>query len=105
MLDDLVIGAIVLGVAFGGALFGMFLKRVLPEQHLNTDARDVIRIVMAMLATLAAVVLGLLTNSAISSFAEREVKYVLQRCSSFCLIGPWPRMDRRARTLGKCSSK
>ena len=72
MLDDLVIGAIVLGVVFGGALFGMFLKRVLPEQHLNTDARDVIRIVMAMLATLAAVVLGLLTNSAISSFAERE---------------------------------
>ena len=63
---------IVLGVVFGGALFGMFLKRVLPIQHLSTDARDVIRIVMAMLATLSAVVLGLLTGSAISSLAEKE---------------------------------
>src|SRR5215212_11874238 len=71
-MNDLVIGAAVLCVVFGGALFGMFLKRVLPVQHLSTDARDVIRIVMAMLATLSAVVLGLLTNSAISSFAEKE---------------------------------
>src|SRR5215217_8181956 len=71
-MNDLVIGVVVLAVVFGGALFGMFLKRVLPVQHLNADARDVIRIVMAMLATLAAVVLGLLTTSAISSFAERE---------------------------------
>src|SRR3954451_3130704 len=74
MLNDLAIAVIVLGVVFGGALFGMFLKRVLPEQHLIADARDVIRIVMAMLATLAAVVLGLLTNSAISSFAEKEAE-------------------------------
>ncbi len=72
MLNDLVIAVIVLSVVFGGALFGMFLKSVLPDQHLIADARDLIRIVMAMLATLAAVVLGLLTNSAISSFAEKE---------------------------------
>src|SRR5215208_2773645 len=71
-MNDLVIGVVVLGAVFGGALFGMFLKRVLPDQHLSTDARDVIRMVMAMLATLSAVVLGLLTNSAISSFAEKE---------------------------------
>jgi len=71
-MSDLAISVVVLGVVFGGALFGMFLKRVLPVQHLSTDARDVIRIVMAMLATLSAVVLGLLTNSAISSFAEKE---------------------------------
>jgi hypothetical protein len=37
---------------------GMFLGRVLLNQHLSTDARDIIRIVMAMLATLSAVVLG-----------------------------------------------
>jgi Na+/H+ antiporter NhaC len=71
-MRDLVIGVIVLGVVFGGALSGMFLKTILPEKQLSADARDVIRIVMAMLATLSAVVLGLLTNSAISSFAERE---------------------------------
>lgn len=71
-MNDVLIGVIILGVVFGGALFGMLLRRVLPNQHLSTDARDVIRIVMAMLATLSAVVLGLLTGSAISSLAEKE---------------------------------
>jgi len=50
----------------------MFLKKVLPTQHLSTDAREVIRIVMAMLATLSAVVLGLLTGAAMNSMAEKE---------------------------------
>ena len=63
---------IVFALVFGGALFGMFLGRILPNQHLSPEARDVIRIVMAMLATLSAVVLGLLTGSAISSLAEKE---------------------------------
>jgi hypothetical protein len=54
-MNDLVIGVVVLGAVFGGALFRMFLKRVLSDQHLSTDARDVIRMVMAMLATLSAV--------------------------------------------------
>ncbi|HYV31374.1 MAG TPA: hypothetical protein VEO53_09745 [Candidatus Binatia bacterium] len=71
-MNNLLIGVIVLGVVFGGGLLGMFLSTVLPTQHLSTDARDVIRIVMAMLATLSAVVLGLLTGSAINSLAEKE---------------------------------
>jgi hypothetical protein len=71
-MSDIWIGAIVFGLVFGGALFGMFLGRVLPTQHLSPEARDVIRVVMAMLATLSAVVLGLLTSSAIGSLAEKE---------------------------------
>jgi hypothetical protein len=105
MLDDLVIGAIVLGVVFGGALFGMFLKRVLPEQHLNTDARDVIRIVMAMLATLAAVVLGLLTNSAISSFAEREGELRAAAVQFILLDRTLAAYGPESKDARKCSSK
>ena len=73
-MSDILIGVIVLVVVFGGALFGMFLRRVLPNQHLSGEARDVIRIVMAMLATLSAVVLGLRTGSAINSLAEKETE-------------------------------
>src|SRR5262249_57126119 len=73
-MSDILIGVIVLVAVFGGALFGMLIRRVLPDQHLSTDARDVIRIVMAMLATLSAVVLGLLTGSAINSLAEKETE-------------------------------
>ena len=71
-MSDVLIGVIVFAVIFGGALFGMFLGKVLPDQHLSTEARDVIRIVMAMLATLSAVVLGLLTGAAINSLGEKE---------------------------------
>ena len=67
-----IIGAIVFACVFGGALFGMFLGTVLPEDHLSPDARDVIKVTMAMIATLAALVLGLLTASAKSSLDDKE---------------------------------
>ena len=50
----------------------MFLGTILPEGHLSPDARDVIKVAMAMVATLAALVLGLLTASAKSSLDEKE---------------------------------
>jgi hypothetical protein len=71
-MKDVLIGVAVFAIIFGGALVGMFLAKVLPDQHLSTESRDAIRIVMAMLATLSAVVLGLLTGSSISSLSERE---------------------------------
>jgi hypothetical protein len=71
-MKDILIGVAVFAIIFGGALFGMFLGKILPDQHLSTESRDAIRIVMAMLATLSAVVLGLLTGSSISSLGERE---------------------------------
>ena len=73
-MGDILVGAGVLAFVFGGALSGMLLGKVIPNQHLGTETRDIIRIVMAMLATLSAVVLGLLTGSAISSLAEREAE-------------------------------
>jgi hypothetical protein len=71
-MKDILIGLAVFGVIFGGAMIGMLLAKVLPDQHMADDTRDAIRIVMAMLATLSAVVLGLLTGSSISSLAEKE---------------------------------
>ena len=56
---------------FAGALFGMFLSSVLPKEHLSENAKDVIKVTMAMLATLAALVLGLLTASAKSSLDDK----------------------------------
>jgi len=71
-MSALSVGAIVFAVVFGGALFGMYLARVLPEKHLNSEAKDVIKVAMAMIATLAALVLGLLTASAKGSLDEKE---------------------------------
>jgi hypothetical protein len=53
-------------------LFGMYIGRVPPKAHLSPDAREVIKVAMAMIATLAALVPGLLTASAKSSFDDKE---------------------------------
>ena len=52
----------------------MFLGRMLPEHHLSTDAKDVIKVAMAMVATLAALVLGLMIASAASSLDDKEAE-------------------------------
>lgn len=70
-MSALTIGALVFAVVFAGTLFGMILGRVLPKEHLSPDAKDVIKVSMAMIATLAALVLGLLTASAKSSLDEK----------------------------------
>ena len=57
-----------LACVFGGALFGMFLRTVLPEHHLNEASKDVVKLVTGLVATLAALVLGLLIASAKNSF-------------------------------------
>jgi len=52
----------------GGMLFGMFLRIFLPEHHLSADSKDVMKLGTGMLATLAALVLGLLIASAKGTF-------------------------------------
>jgi hypothetical protein len=57
---------------FGGALVGMLLRLVLPEPHLNPDTKDVIRLSTGLIATLSALVLGLLIASAQSTFQAQS---------------------------------
>ena len=62
------IGLIVLVCVFGGSILGMVLHTILPEQHLSADSKDVIKLGMGLIATMSALVLALLTNSAKGSF-------------------------------------
>ena len=64
---------IVFAFVSGGALFGMVLRRVLPKNHLNNDSKDVVKLGMGLLATMAALVLGLLIASAKGQYdAQRD---------------------------------
>jgi len=66
-------GLIVFACVFGGALLGIALRRMLPEQHLSTESKDVVKLGMGLLATMAALVLSLLIASAKSAYdAERS---------------------------------
>ncbi|MGD0546167.1 MAG: hypothetical protein ABSB65_17325 [Candidatus Acidiferrales bacterium] len=53
---------------FGGAVLGMVLRSILPNDNLNSDSKDVVKLGMGLIATMAALVLGLLIASAKGSF-------------------------------------
>jgi hypothetical protein len=55
-------------VLVGGVLVGALLRRVLPEHHLDSHAKDVVRLGCALIATISGLVLGLLINSAKTNF-------------------------------------
>ncbi len=48
----------------GAALLGRRVRRYLPEDHLSADSRDSVKLSMGLLATMTALVLGLLVSSA-----------------------------------------
>lgn len=66
------IGGIVFACVVGGALTGMALRLILPEHHLNTDSKDLIKMGTGLTATMAALVLALLIASAKSSFDAQK---------------------------------
>jgi fluoride ion exporter CrcB/FEX len=59
---------VILACIFGGILLGVLLRRTLPERHLSSDAKEVIRLGTGLIGTIAALVLGLLIASAKSSY-------------------------------------
>jgi fluoride ion exporter CrcB/FEX len=62
------IGVIVFACAFGAALGGMVLRTRMPDHHLTKETEDAVKVGMGMVATLAALVIGLLVASAKSSY-------------------------------------
>jgi hypothetical protein len=59
---------IVFACIFGGTVLGMLLRIFLPKHHLDADSRNIVHLGMTLVATLSALVLGLLKASAKSSY-------------------------------------
>ncbi len=65
--------AIVFASLFGATLLGMRLRAALPPDHLSPEAKESVRIAMGSVATMAALVLGLLVASMNGSYdAEKN---------------------------------
>ena len=58
VMNSAITGALVFAALFGAGLLGV--RVALPEHHLTADTRDAVRIGMGLVATMAALVLGLL---------------------------------------------
>jgi hypothetical protein len=79
------IAFIVFACVFGGALLGLALRNILPEDHLSQDTRDVVKLGMGVVATMAALVLGLLIASAKESY-DAQSRAVTQMSANFILV-------------------
>jgi hypothetical protein len=67
-MSSITIGLITAGCTFGGALLGVWLQNWLPRHHLDKDSFEIVKLGAGMLATITALVLGLLVSSAKSTF-------------------------------------
>ena len=67
-MDSTIVGLISIGCIFAGSLLGLALQRLLPGHHLSKETQDVVKLSAGTIATLTALVLGLLVSSAKSSF-------------------------------------
>ena len=72
-------------IIFSGALLGMLLRLVLPEPHLNSDTKDVVRLSTGLIATLSALVLGLLVASAQASY-QTQANQIRQITANVILL-------------------
>lgn len=69
-MDASVVGGIVFACAFTGALLGMSLRNILPERYFDAESRHTVQVGIGLIATMTALVLGLVTASAKSAFDE-----------------------------------
>lgn len=93
-MNALPIAGIVFACSFGGLLLGILLKSILPDPHLSADSKDAIKMGTGLIASMAALVIGLLTASAKSSFDSQ--RGVLQQMAANVVI-----LDRTLSQFGE----
>ncbi|HEY7687893.1 MAG TPA: hypothetical protein VH835_04350 [Dongiaceae bacterium] len=67
-----VVGSVVFVCVFGGALLGMYLRPRLPQTNLSEETKDTVKLGMGLVATMAALVLGLLVATAKGSYDDQK---------------------------------
>jgi len=84
-MDTALIAFTVLACLIAAVLLGRGLRRMLPEQHLSADSRDVIKLAIGLVATMSALVLGLLVSSAKGSY-DTERSEVIQMAAKVAFL-------------------
>jgi hypothetical protein len=63
-----ILSCLIFALTVGGIVLGAWLRTTLPQHHLSKDSQDVVRLGVGLIATIAALVLGLLIAAAKGSF-------------------------------------
>src|SRR5690348_1877920 len=65
---------VVFACTLSGAQLGPRLRGLLPVEHLSDDAKDVVKLGTGFVASMAALVIGLMVSSSKGSFDERSAE-------------------------------
>jgi hypothetical protein len=84
-MSALALSSIIFAFVIVGIFLGSWLRRALPHHHLSKDSQDVVRLGVSLIATIAALVLGLLISSAKSTF-DTQSGQVKQIAADIILI-------------------
>jgi hypothetical protein len=68
-MSSITISLVVLACVFGGALLG-----ILPEHHLSSESKDIVKLGVGLVGTMAALVLGLLVAAAKGSYDAQSAE-------------------------------
>ena len=72
-MSSMELSAIIFACIVGSAYLGVFIRSWLPEHHLSSESKDVVKLAMGIIATMTALVLSLLIASAKSSFDTQRI--------------------------------
>src|SRR4029453_8134902 len=71
-MGPVAIGLLAFGLALAGILLGSVLQRRLPTSQFSPESKEVVKLSLGIVATLSALVLGLLVASAKTTYSARE---------------------------------
>jgi len=74
-MNSILVSLIVLGAAIAGSLLGYLLQRLLPDRYLQSETKEIVWLGTGLIATMAALVLGLLVDNAKSSFDDENASF------------------------------
>ena len=81
----IIVAVILLAGLVGVMLVGARLRRLVPAEHLSTDSKDAIKLALGLVATMTAILLGLLVSSAKNSFDTTRSE-VMQMSAKIALL-------------------
>ena len=80
-----IVGVILFAGLVGVILVGARLRRLVPPEHLSTDSKDAVKLALGLVATMTAILLGLLVSSAKNSYDTTRSE-VIQMAAKIALL-------------------